>query len=186
MVNKANPQVQPKPERRRFNAEYKRRIVLESEACKHGELGSLLRRECLTYAQINQWRKAQLWDWKAAIIERLARLRLTAHANEAQVARTQDGIPWLGFVVYPTHRKLKKRNAVNFTRRLEHNIDLYEGGKISFAELDASVHGWINHVRYADTWGLHSHIFDSHPIKLRPEPEPPRPPKRVYRRRKKR
>lgn len=58
MVNKVNPQVQPKPERRRFNAEYKRRIVLEAEACKHGELGSLLRREGLTYAQIQQWRKA--------------------------------------------------------------------------------------------------------------------------------
>jgi transposase len=58
MVNKANPQVQPKPERRRFNAEYKRRIVLEAENCEHGELGSLLRREGLTYAQINLWRKA--------------------------------------------------------------------------------------------------------------------------------
>lgn len=58
MVSKPNPQVQPKPERRRFNAEYKRRIVLEAEACEHGELGSLLRREGLTYAQINLWRKA--------------------------------------------------------------------------------------------------------------------------------
>jgi transposase len=58
MVNKANPQVQAKPERRRFNAEYKRRIVLEAENCEHGELGSLLRREGLTYAQINLWRKA--------------------------------------------------------------------------------------------------------------------------------
>lgn len=58
MVNKVNPQVQPKPERRRFNAEYKRQIVLEAEACEYGELGSLLRREGLTYAQINKWRKA--------------------------------------------------------------------------------------------------------------------------------
>jgi transposase-like protein len=58
MVNKPNPQVQAKPERRRFNAEYKRRIVLEAESCEHGELGSLLRREGLTYAQINLWRKA--------------------------------------------------------------------------------------------------------------------------------
>jgi hypothetical protein len=130
--------------------------------------------------------KAQLWDWKAAIIERLARLRLTAHEREAQVMQTKDGIPWLGFVVYPTHRRLKRRNTVNFTRRLEHNIDLYESGDITFAELDVSVQGWINHVRYADTWGLRRHIFDSHPIKLHPEPETPRPPKRVYRRRKKR
>jgi RNA-directed DNA polymerase len=130
--------------------------------------------------------KAQLWAWKQATIERLARLRLTAHEREAQVTPTKDGIPWLGFVVYPTHRKLKKRNAVNFTRRLERNIDAYESGTIPFAELDASVQGWINHVRYADTWGLRSHIFDSHPIRLRPEPEPPPPPRRIYRRRKKR
>jgi len=128
--------------------------------------------------------KQQLWLWKAAIIERLARLRLTAHEREAQVVQTKDGIPWLGFVVYPTHRRLKRRNAVNFTRRLEHNIDLYESGDITFAELDAGVQGWINYVRYADTWGLRGHIFDHHPIKLRPEPESPHLPKRIYRQRK--
>ena len=130
--------------------------------------------------------KQQLWDWRTAIIERLARLRLTAHKREAQVMQTKDGIPWLGFVVYPTHRRLKRRNTVNFTRRLEHNIDLYESGAISFAELDVSVQGWINHVGYADTWGLRGYIFDQHPIKLRPEAESARPPKQIYRRRKKR
>lgn len=122
--------------------------------------------------------KQQLWEWRAAIIERLARLRLTAHETEAQVTQTKDGIPWLGFVVYPTHRKLKKRNAVSFTRRLERSINAYESGAITFAELDASVQGWINHVRYADTWGLRRHIFDTHPIKLRPEPQPAPPPRR--------
>ena len=53
-----NPEVQPKPERRRFSAEYKRRIVGEAKRCQYGELGSLLRREGLTYAQIGKWRKA--------------------------------------------------------------------------------------------------------------------------------
>ena len=130
--------------------------------------------------------KAQLWRWKRAIIERLAAMRLTAHEREAQVTQTKDGIPWLGFVVYPTHRKLKKRNVVNFTRRLEHNIDLYEAGEISFAELDASVQGWINHVRYADTWGLRGHIFDSHPIKIRPAPSEPGKPRILRKNRRKR
>jgi transposase len=55
---KVNPEVQPKPERRSFSAEYKRRMVLEAEQCRYGELGSLLRREGLTYAQISQWRSA--------------------------------------------------------------------------------------------------------------------------------
>ena len=30
---------------------------------------------------------------------------------------------------------------------------------ISFAEFDSSVQGWINHVRYADSWGLRSHVL---------------------------
>lgn len=109
--------------------------------------------------------KRQLYAWKHAIIERLARLRLTLHEREAQVQRCEHGIPWLGFVVYPTHRRLKRRNAVHFRRRLERNLDLYEAGTLSFGELDASVQGWVNHVRYADTWGLRGHIFDTHPIR---------------------
>jgi transposase-like protein len=55
---KPNAEVQLQAERRRFSAEYKRRIVVEAEQCQHGELGSLLRREGLTYAQIGQWRSA--------------------------------------------------------------------------------------------------------------------------------
>jgi hypothetical protein len=69
------------------------------------------------------------------------------------------------FVVYPSHRLLKQRNTVNFTRRFARNIERYRDHEISFAELTASVHGWVNHVRYADTWGLREHVFATHPIR---------------------
>lgn len=114
--------------------------------------------------------KRQLYAWKHAILDFLASLRLTIHERQAQVIPCECGIPWLGFVVYPTHRRLKSRNVVKFTRRLQRNLDLYESGEITFAELDASVQGWINHVRYADTWGLRECVFDSHPI--RPPKDP--------------
>ena len=55
---KPNAEVQVKAERRRFSAEYKRRIILEAEKCGSGQLGSLLRREGLTYTQLSEWRKA--------------------------------------------------------------------------------------------------------------------------------
>lgn len=103
--------------------------------------------------------KACLDGWKCRIIERLARLRLTLHVTKSHVAEVQSGIPWLGFVVYPTHRRLKRRNVIRFQRRLARNISDYRQGVISFAELDAGVQGWINHVRFGDTWGLRSHIF---------------------------
>ena len=55
---RANPEVQVKAERRRFSAETKRRIIGAAEKCGSGQLGSLLRREGLTYSQLGEWRKA--------------------------------------------------------------------------------------------------------------------------------
>jgi hypothetical protein len=49
--------------------------------------------------------------------------------------------------------------VVNFRRRLTDRIGDYEAGRISFGELDASVKGWVNHVRYANTWGLRGHVL---------------------------
>jgi len=103
--------------------------------------------------------KAELWAWKRALLERLAALRLTVHEGPAQVVPVQTGIPWLGFVVYPTHRRVKSRKVVEATRRLTARYDEWGAGRISFAEFDASVQGWINHVRYADSWGLRGHVL---------------------------
>ena len=103
--------------------------------------------------------KQELWAWKRAIVERLARLRLTIHERPAQVVPVENGIPWLGFVVFPTHRRVKARKVRGATSRLSGRLDDYLAGRIPFAELDASVKGWVNHIRYADTWGLRRHVF---------------------------
>ena len=55
-------QVTPEPKlekrtRRQFSAEYKLRILAEADACRHGELGVLLRREKLYSSQLQQWRR---------------------------------------------------------------------------------------------------------------------------------
>jgi hypothetical protein len=47
----------------------------------------------------------------------------------------------------------------NYNRRLWKRWREYCAGEITFAEFDASVQGWINHVRYADTWGLRRHVL---------------------------
>ncbi len=96
--------------------------------------------------------KRTLWDWKKQIMRFLARLRLTIHEHD--VMQVTNGVPWLGFIVFPTHRRLKRRNVVAFRRRLSRNAALFRQGIITFAELDASVQGWVNHVRYGNTWGL--------------------------------
>jgi hypothetical protein len=102
--------------------------------------------------------KRELWHWKQAVVERLATLRLIVHP-EAAVLPVTHGSPWLGFIVYPGHRRVKARNVRHFSRRLQHRWRAYCGHEISFAEFDASVQGGINHVRYADTWGLRTQVL---------------------------
>ncbi len=102
--------------------------------------------------------KRELWRWKQVIEEHLAGLRLTVH-QEAQVTPVTAGIPWLGFIVYPNHRRIKARNVHHFSRRLRERWTAYCAGEISFAEFDASVQGWIEHVRYGDTWGLRRQLL---------------------------
>jgi RNA-directed DNA polymerase len=104
--------------------------------------------------------KQQLWGWKRAVEQRLAALRLEIHEHSAQVMPTRCGIPWLGFVVYPDHRRVKSRKVVEASRRLSGRFDAWQSGRISFGEFDASVQGWINHVRHADSWGLRRHLLE--------------------------
>ena len=55
-------QVTPDPTRekrtrRQFTADYKVRILAQADACKHGELGVLLRQEKLYSNQLSEWRR---------------------------------------------------------------------------------------------------------------------------------
>ncbi len=98
--------------------------------------------------------KAQLWQWRSQILERLAVLRLTIHENAAAVKPVTHGIPFLGFVVYPTHRLLKRRKGIAYQRRLRGLLAEDRRTAAGRAAIGRSLRGWINHVRYGDTWGL--------------------------------
>ena len=59
-VATSDTEVVAKAQRRRFTAEYKRRIVREADRCtKLGESGALLRREGLYSSQLTNWRAAR-------------------------------------------------------------------------------------------------------------------------------
>jgi transposase-like protein len=56
-AGRAKTEVSEKATRRRFTAEYKRRILREADACtQSGELGALLRREGLYSSHLSSWR----------------------------------------------------------------------------------------------------------------------------------
>ena len=77
-----NPELLERPQRRRFTAEYKLRILREADACtRPGEVGALLRREGLYTSHLTYWRKQR----DAGALEALRRPRGRKPADRRDV-----------------------------------------------------------------------------------------------------
>jgi len=103
--------------------------------------------------------KRLLWQWRDAALGYLAKLRLTVHVERAAPYPSRTGIPFLGFNIFPEHRRLKSQKVISFRQRLRTRLADYAARRITIDEVHATVRGWINHVRYGDTWGLRRAVF---------------------------
>ena len=82
-----DPQVAAPSVRRRFTAEYKRRVLKEADACtRHGQLGELLRREGIYSSTLASFRKQQL-DGR---LDRTAPQIQSAQRNPKEATRQRD------------------------------------------------------------------------------------------------
>ena len=91
--------------------------------------------------------KRTLWAWRRAILDFLPTLRLTLHEGSSTVYPVRTGIPFLGWRVYPDHRRLRRKNGVAFQRRYRRLRRAYARGEISAEKVRQSVQGWIAHVQ---------------------------------------
>ena len=98
--------------------------------------------------------KRQLWAWKDAVRAKLADLRLTLHERSSTVYPVTNGIPFLGFRLYPTHRRLKRRNGMAFVRRYRALRRAAARGEVGLEEIERRVRGWLAHAAHGDTYGL--------------------------------
>ena len=104
--------------------------------------------------------REELWRWHTAVTHRLAQFRLTIHP-QAQPRPVSKGIAFLGFRVFPNGRRLKRRKGIQFQRKFKRLVRDYADGRIPFDHLTASVQGWVNHSRYANTVGLRKAVLTS-------------------------
>ncbi|MBN2001198.1 RNA-dependent DNA polymerase [candidate division KSB1 bacterium] len=111
--------------------------------------------------------KRKLWTWRRALIKRLQHYRLTLHEERANVRPVSEGIPFLGFIVFPKHRRLKRKKGISFRRKLKILSELYADGVIPLKQVSAVVQGWVNHARYGNTVGLRRAILSEFTFKRR-------------------
>jgi hypothetical protein len=103
--------------------------------------------------------KKALWEIKEAMAAYLETLRLRLHPTKCQVFRTSDGVDFLGYRLFPTHRLLRKATAPRFIRWLRRQSEQYAQGQVSLQQVHHSVQSWLGHACHADTYGLRKQIL---------------------------
>ena len=112
--------------------------------------------------------KPTLWRWKAEIAGFLVGLRQRLHERESTVYPVRNGIPFLGFRIYPNRRRLKRRNGVAFARRFRALRAAVAAGESTQEQLYQSVQGWLAHAAHGDTLGLRRALVSAYPIPRSP------------------
>jgi len=104
--------------------------------------------------------KERLHTVKACVEKYLDSLRLKVHQRKCRVYRVDEGIQFLGYRIFPTHRLLKKENVLRMRRRLKRLISQYREGLIRFERIHQSIQSWIGHASHADTFRLRARLLD--------------------------
>ena len=69
--------------------------------------------------------KPTLHGWRREIEQFLVGLRLKIHPDKTSIYPVGNGIPFLGFQVFPDHRRLERANGVRFQRRVRPLLQRY-------------------------------------------------------------
>jgi transposase len=85
-----DPEVKLKAHHRRFTAEYKQRILTESDACcTRGQIGALLRREGLYSSHLSKWRQQRAHGALAGLTPKARGPQANPLATENAVQRRE-------------------------------------------------------------------------------------------------
>lgn len=81
-------------------------------------------------------------------------LKLELKEKATRLAPVTEGVPFLGFWVYPRLIRIQRSNLVRFRRKLRKRECEFRDGRISEKQLAASVSSMLAHVSHADSLGL--------------------------------
>jgi hypothetical protein len=105
--------------------------------------------------------KSHLANVREEIRDFLVCLRLRFHPAKNVIFPVKDGIRFLGYRIFPTHRLLPKENIRRFRRRVRGMQEDYAAGLASFAEVYQRLMSWSGHARQANTYRLRCRLFDT-------------------------
>lgn len=90
--------------------------------------------------------KPEVRDWRTAIEAQLADRRLVVHPTKTQVFPVRNGVPFLGFRVYPGRRRVLRPNLRRFCRRMRRYAAAVAVGQLDPERVRLSLNAWLGYV----------------------------------------
>lgn len=103
--------------------------------------------------------KRELADLLLCIRKFLEPMRLRLHARKCVIQPVRVGVPFLGWRIFPDHRRLRRSTGVRFQRRLKQLSREYGVGAATLDDIKASLASWIGHLEHGDTWRLRARLM---------------------------
>jgi retron-type reverse transcriptase len=103
--------------------------------------------------------KRHLADVRNQTIDFLQTLRLKLHPRKNTIFPVTEGIQFLGYRVFPTHRLLVTENVWRFLRRVRRMQQDFQVGKTTLAEIKQRLMSWSGHAGQANTHRLRERLF---------------------------
>ena len=85
-------------------------------------------------------------------------LELNSKTNIFPIAQ---GVNFLGYRIWPTHRLLRKSSAKRMKRKLRQFERDYADGTIKLDHITASIMSWLGHASHANCYNLTRHLLEN-------------------------
>lgn len=103
--------------------------------------------------------KKYLWDLKEQLEEFITyQLHLKLN-NKTMVRTVSQGVEFVGYRVWPTHRKLRKKTAKKMRRRLRYLTKAYQRGEVSIKDVKNSLQSYRGVMQHANCYHLNQKIL---------------------------
>ena len=103
--------------------------------------------------------KNELADMRNAIERFLISLRLWLHPKKRVISRTQDGIRFLGFRVWPERIWFCKNSIRRVRRRVRQMQHQFSQGIVSLEQIRQRIHAWNGHAAMVTGTRYRSHLL---------------------------
>jgi len=103
--------------------------------------------------------KGELREWGEKVRRKLEGMRLVLHERKTRIYPVEEGIPFLGFRVFPGRRRLLPCAVKRARRRLERLAGECERGETDLEAVGRSVAAWVAHAAHGNTKGLRRRLL---------------------------